>query len=462
MLGAMEPTLQVLGAADTVTGSRYLLRAEGRNVLIDCGLFQGYKSLRERNRRPFPIAPDDIDAVILTHAHLDHSGYLPALVRDGYSGGVFVTPGTLELLHLLLPDSGHLLEEEADVFRRHGSRHHADPRPLYTELDALVALRSLRGHPYRSPFEPVPGIAAEFLPAGHIVGAAQLRLTVAGRTIHFTGDLGRDDDPIMQPPAPLEPCDLLVTESTYGDRSHPRSDPADDLAPVVGRVLGRGGVVLIPAFAVGRAEALIVHLTRLRDAGRIPAAPIYLNSPMAVEASEIYARHTAELRVSDDEIRHLEGAVRLVRTVEESKALNERGGPMIIVSASGMLTGGRILHHVARFGPDPRNAIILTGYQAGGTRGAALADGEREVRIFGRDVPIGAEVVQIDSLSAHADADGILRWMRPAPGPALTLVTHGEPEASDTLRKRIDRELGWSVRVPSPLDVIDIPAAVSP
>jgi metallo-beta-lactamase family protein len=458
MLATMEPTLQVLGAADTVTGSRYLLRTEGRALLIDCGLFQGYKALRERNRAPFPVAPSEVDAVMVTHAHLDHSGYLPALVRDGYARGVHVTEGTKELLHLLLPDSGHLLEEEADVFRRHGSRHHEDPRPLYTELDALESLRQLRGHPFRSPFEPVPGVVAEFVPAGHIVGAAQLRLHVEGRTIHFTGDLGRADDTIMQPPAALEPCDLLITESTYGDRAHPAGDPADELAPVIARAIRRGGVVLIPAFAVGRAEAIIVHLVRLRDSGRIPTVPICLNSPMAVEASEIYARHIGELRVPAEEIRHLEGAVHLVRTVEESKALNERGGPMIIVSASGMLTGGRILHHVARFGPDPRNAIILTGYQAGGTRGASLAGGERTLRVFGREIPIGAEVVQLESLSAHADAAGILAWMRPvAAPPALTLVTHGEADAADSLRKRIDRELGWRVQVPSPLDVVPLP-----
>lgn len=455
------PTLQVLGAADTVTGSRYLLSVGERRVLVDCGLFQGYKVLRDRNRAPFPVDPASIDAVLITHAHLDHSGYLPALVRDGFTGPVHATYGTVDLARLLLLDSGHLLEEEADTARHRGSSRHRDPKPLYTQADAAASLVALHGHEFGEEVPVVEGLSAMFVPAGHIVGAAQLRLRLdgddAGIRVHFTGDLGRADDSVMRPPAPLEASDYLITESTYGDRSHPHVDSEAELAAVVTRVAARGGVVIIPAFAVGRAESLILHLSRLKRRGAIPDIPMYLNSPMAVEASEIYARHNDELRLSADDIADMADAVRLIHTVDESKWLNRQHGPMVIISASGMITGGRVLHHIAAFGPDPRNAIVLSGYQAGGTRGADLAAGKRSLRIFGTDVPIEAEVVAIESLSAHADADGILEWMRTAPqAPALTIVTHGEAQAADTLRRRIQRELGWAARVPSPLDRIEL------
>jgi metallo-beta-lactamase family protein len=455
----MNASLQVLGAADTVTGSRYLLTVGERRVLIDCGLFQGYKVLRERNWAPFPVPPSSIDAVVLTHAHLDHSGFLPALVRDGFAGRIHATAGTVDLVSLLLPDSGRLLEEEAEVHRRRGSARHHDPRALYTEADAERALTSFSSHPFEVDVDLGDDCSVRFVPAGHIVGAAQLRLQVETHRLHFTGDLGRADDEIMRPPAPLEATDLLVTESTYGDRKHPTSSPERELGDVVDRVCGRGGVVVIPAFAVGRAEALVFHLSHLRERGAIPDVPVYLNSPMAVEASRIYENHLDELRISAADVAAMNGMVHLVRTVDESIQLNSRRGPMVIISASGMMTGGRVLHHVAQFGPDARNAIVLSGYQAGGTRGAALAAGERSLRIFGRDIPINAEVVQLESMSAHADADGELAWLRTAPTPPrLTLVTHGEAHAADTLRARIQHELGWSVRVPGALDTIDLDA----
>ena len=454
----MTPTLQILGAADTVTGSRYLLTVDGHRILIDCGLFQGYKELRERNRAPFPVDPASLDAVLLTHAHLDHSGYLPALVRDGFSGPIHATDGTVELARILLLDSGHLQEEEVVSHLRHGSSRHPAPRPLYTRADAEASLTSFRPHGFGDDVVVAPGVTVRFVPAGHIVGAAQLIVTAGGRSVHFTGDLGRADDSVMLAPAALEATDLLVTESTYGDRRHPRQDPERELGELVRRVIGRGGIVVVPAFAVGRAEALVLHLSRLRRRGEIPDVPIFLNSPMAVEASEIYRNYRDELRLSDEDVADMEGAVRLIHTVDESKWLNRQTSPMIIISASGMLTGGRVLHHVAQFGPDRRNAIVLSGYQAGGTRGAALAAGERSLRIFGRDVPIQAEVAQLESMSAHADADGILSWMATAPHPPrLTLITHGEPHAADALRLRIERELHAVARVPSPMDVITLP-----
>ncbi|MBW4033062.1 MAG: MBL fold metallo-hydrolase [Acidobacteria bacterium] len=452
-------TLQVLGAADTVTGSRYLITVGTKRVLVDCGLFQGYKVLRERNRTPFPVRPASIDAVLLTHAHLDHSGYLPALVRDGFSGPIHTTGGTAELCRLLLPDSGHLLEEEAESHRRHGSSRHAQPRPLYTFEDAMRSLGALRPHAFGKDVSIVDGITTRFVPAGHIVGAAQLQIEAGGTRLHFTGDLGRTDDEIMRPPVDLEAADMLITESTYGNRHHPDSRPEDELGEVVRRVVARSGVVIIPAFAVGRAETLILHLSRLLRRGEIPDVPIYLNSPMAVNAAEIYQSHLDELRITASDLVHMNGMVHLVRTVDESKWLNRQPGPMVIISASGMITGGRVLHHIAEYGPGERNAVVLSGFQAGGTRGAALAAGERTLRIFGRDIPIAAEVVQLVSMSAHADADGLMRWMRTAPvAPKLTWVTHGEAEAADALRIRIQRDLGWEVRVPSPSDSVDLGA----
>jgi metallo-beta-lactamase family protein len=449
MSGESAAQLRFLGATDTVTGSRYLVEAAGRRIAIDCGLFQGYKVLRERNRHPYPVPPSTIDAVVVTHAHLDHTGYLPALVRDGFTGSIHTTAGTEELCRLLLPDCGRLLEEEAGYASERRSSKHEKPTPVYTEADAEVALRSFRPHEFDDVVPLGEGLSVRFIPAGHILGAAQLQLEVADHRIHFTGDLGRADDPLMKPPRPLEATDVLVTESTYGNRSHPHLDPAAELGAVVSRVVKRGGVVVIPAFAVGRAETLLLHLSRLRDRGDIPAVPVYLNSPMAVDASQIYQRHPDEHRVSDAEFRSMYSLAHLVHSVDESKLLNLRGGPMVIISASGMLTGGRVLHHVAAYGSDPRNAIVLSGFQAGGTRGAALVEGERTLRIYGRDIPIRAEVVALESLSAHADSDQLIAWMKAAPvAPSQTYITHGEPEASDALRIRIQRELGWAARVP--------------
>lgn len=439
-------TLQFWGAAETVTGSRTIVDAGGRRVLVDCGLFQGYKNLRLRNRDPFPVPPESIDEVVLTHAHLDHSGYLPALVRDGYGGAIHATAGTAELLSLLLPDSAHLLEEEAEHARTKGYSKHAHPTPLYTAQDAELALQRVTRHPFDTAVPLGAGSdapTATWVPAGHILGAAQVRLQHGGRTAHFSGDLGRSDDPLMLPPRALEPADLVVVESTYGDRAHPAVDAEAELGAVVDRVLRRGGVVIVPAFAVGRAQALLLLLARLRRRGAIPDAPIYLNSPMAVDATAMYRAARHELRIGDDDYDAMHEVARMVRTVDDSKLLNLRGGPMVIVSASGMLTGGRVLHHILAYGDDPANAILLTGYQAAGTRGAALAAGEESLRIFGRERPIRAEVVQLSSMSAHADADAIIDWLRPGLTAATRIVlNHGEPEPLDRLRRRIADELG--------------------
>lgn len=449
-------TLTFLGATGTVTGSRYLVRAGGQRFLIDCGLFQGYKQLRLRNWQPFPVAPKSISAVLLTHAHLDHSGYLPALVRDGFSGPIYATGSTVELCELLLPDSAHLQEEQARYARTKAYSKHRKPLPLYTVKDAQAALALFTSVDFEVPLKLAGEISARFVPAGHLLGAASVRLTVGGRTIHFSGDIGRESDPIMRAPMPFEGADILVTESTYGDRLHPDGDPEAEIAALVNRVIGRSGTLLIPAFAVGRVQGVMLHLSRLMAKGKIPKVPVYLNTPMGVDATEIYYRHHEEHKISWDECKAMFELAQRVRSVEESKALNRDLEPKIIISASGMLDGGRILHHIVAFGQDPKNAIMLSGFQAGGTRGAALVRGERSLRIFGEMVPIRAEVAQIESLSGHADADELLRWMAKAAPPRMTYVTHGEPNASDRLRFRIDHELGWEARVPEHMETIEI------
>ena len=454
MMAVGRTKLRFLGAAGTVTGSRYLIEAGGRRILVDCGLFQGFKQLRARNRKPFPVRPSTIDAVLLTHAHLDHSGYLPALIRGGFRGRVLCTDATAELCGLILPDSGHIQEEEARYAARKGFSKHKNPKPLYTRRDAVASLERFDRHPFDTPVSLGEGVTASFIPAGHLLGAAQIRLEIGGRVVHFSGDLGHDPDPLMRAPEPFGGADVLVCESTYGNRAHADIDPEAELAPILKRTFARGGTVLIPSFAVGRAQGLMLHIARLMGRGDIPYVPVYLNSPMAVDATEIYHRHHDEHHVSRADCRAMFEIATRVNSVEDSKTLNTRQGPMIIISASGMLTGGRILHHLQSFGGDRRNTILLSGFQAGGTRGAALADGARRLRMFGRDVAIEAEVVQLGSFSGHADADEILRWMSAGPAPEMTYLTHGEPSASDTLRFRVEHELGRPARVPEHLETV--------
>jgi len=451
-----HPSLTFLGATGTVTGSRYLVEADGQRILVDCGLFQGFKQLRLRNWNPFPVPPKSISSVILTHAHIDHSGYLPALVRNGFRGKIYATPSTIELCELLLPDSGHLQEEEARYARRKAYSKHHEPLPLYTVDDAKAALEYFEPVHFDQVLHLNETISVRFVTSGHLLGAASVHLSARGRTIHFSGDVGRTRDPIMRSPVPFAGADILVTESTYGNRKHPDVDPERELASIINRVFGRGGTILIPAFAVGRVQAIMLQISRLLSRGEIPYIPVYLNTPMGSDATVIYRRHHDEHRISEEDCKAMFKLAERVRTVEESKALNRDDSPKIIISASGMLTGGRILHHVVSFGQDPKNAIVLSGFQAGGTRGAALVGGARSLRIFGEDVPIRAEVIQLEGLSGHADADELLEWMGGAHPPKMTYVTHGEPDAADALRFRIEHELGWNVRVPEHLERISI------
>ncbi|MBB3066265.1 MBL fold metallo-hydrolase RNA specificity domain-containing protein [Limibacillus halophilus] len=446
-----------LGAAGTVTGSKYLVEAAGKRLLIDCGLFQGFKNLRLRNREPLSVNPATIDAVILTHAHIDHSGYLPLLVRDGYKGPVFTSRATAALCGILLPDSGHLQERDAEFANRHGFSKHSPALPLYTEEDARLALKSLREVSFEESMELGDGVSFTLRRAGHILGAAMVELRAEERSLLFSGDLGRPNDPVMLPPTVGLECDYLVVESTYGNRRHPDGDVEEKLADVINQTVSGGGSVLIPSFAVGRTQALLYHLHQLKQTGRIANVPVYLDSPMAIDASELFLAHHDEHRLTAAESRSACRAATFVRDVEGSKALDRSSMPLIIISASGMATGGRVLHHLKHFAPDPKNTILFAGFQAGGTRGADMAEGANRIKIHGYYYPLRAKVEMLDMLSAHADYFEILAWLTTFKrAPRTTFVTHGEPAAADALRHSIEEALGWRCRVPDYRDAVTL------
>ncbi|UVL01162.1 MBL fold metallo-hydrolase RNA specificity domain-containing protein [Pseudomonas sp. B21-048] len=446
-----------LGAAGTVTGSKYLLEHRDQHVLIDCGLFQGYKQLRLHNWDPFQLPVRDLEAIVLTHAHLDHSGYLPVLVRNGYRGPVYATPATCELVKVLLRDSGRLQEEEAEFANRHGFSKHSPALPLYTEQDAERALKLLRPVQLHHRVDIVPGMSILLRGAGHILGAATVEVVADGVTLVFSGDLGRPNDPLMFAPETIEQADYLLVESTYGDRRHPDESPEDQLAEVITRTALRHGITLVPSFAVGRAQLLMYHLYRLQQKHAIPDLPIYLNSPMATDVTRLYQRFRSEHRLSLEECEGMCHVTRFVRSTRDSIDLDQRRTPAVIIAASGMATGGRVLHHLKALAPNPINTLLVPGFQAGGTRGAQIIAGAPSVRIHGKDVPIRAEVVPMQTLSAHADADEIMAWLRGFKQPPKhTYVVHGEPNASDVLRRRISLELGWSVSVPEYRDSVEL------
>lgn len=452
--------LSFLGAAQTVTGSKYLVETDGVRILVDCGLFQGMKELRQRNWDEPPVDPDSIDAVVLTHAHLDHSGYLPLFARQGFRGPIYCTPGTRDLCEIMLPDSAHLQEEQAHHANKHGYSKHKPALPLYTRKDAAQALSQMKVMPYGTGFHIGPAML-RFSRAGHIIGSACLHLRSEGRTVIFSGDVGRPHDPIMRPPERLHEADILVIESTYGDRLHPKDDPADALAEVVNRVAARNGVLMIPSFAVGRAQTILHLLARLKAEGRIPDLPIFLNSPMAIDATEIFMAHSEDHSISAQACRALGHVATQVNEVEDSNGLNLRRGPMVLIAGSGMATGGRILHHLEAFAPDPRNAVLLVGYQAEGTRGRTMLQGADTIRMHGQEVPLRAEVVQIGGLSAHGDYEELSDWLRGMEkAPSRVFVTHGDPDASEAFRGHLEKTFGWSCEAPKLGDRVDLaPAA---
>ncbi len=438
-----------LGGVGTVTGSKYLVDHDGCRFLVDCGLFQGYKPLRLRNWRPLPIDPSSIDAVILTHAHLDHSGYLPRLVKNGFKGPIHATSATCDLCEILLRDSGYLQERDAAFANRHGFSKHRPAEPLYTEADAKVALQQFRGVQFGDTVALSEALSATFVPAGHILGASCVTLDGSGTKLVFSGDLGRRGMATTVDPTEGLEADYLVVESTYGNRRHGDEDPASILATVIIETIARGGTVLIPAFAVGRSQSLLYYIEQLKREARIPDVPVYLDSPMAINASDIFCAHLDAHRLTPAQCSAMCGVATYVKEVEDSKAIDHDDTPKIIISASGMATGGRILHHLKRYAPDPRTTILFAGFQAGGTRGAAMVAGAEQVKIHGGWVPVRAEVKTMDMLSAHADADGIMEWLRTFPrAPRHTFITHGEPEGSEALRVRIKEELGWVCSVP--------------
>jgi metallo-beta-lactamase family protein len=452
-----------MGAARTVTGSKYLLEHGGKRVLVDCGLFQGFKELRLRNWAQFPIPPREIDAVVLTHAHLDHVGYLPRLRADGYRGRVFCTAGTKELCGLVLPDSGRIQEEDARLANRHEYSKHHPALPLYTESDALAALTQLQPLGYQRDIEIVPGISIEFFPAGHLLGSAFVVAHLhSGPTILFGGDLGRYARPVLPDPSNAVQADVVLVESTYGDRDHVADDNGEELAQVVRSTVERGGKLIIPAFAIGRVEELLYWMRRLERERRIPVLPVYVDSPMANEALRFYSSRLTEL---DEDMRPAEKKVstfattrfQTVSSPQQSKQLTASRKQSIVISSSGMATGGRVLHHMAAALPDPRNTVLFVGYQAAGTRGRQLVDGARDIRIHGQSISVNARIAKIDSMSAHADRGEIMRWLGTFPArPSRVCLVHGEPEPMDALKTVMHQRLGWTAETPQHLQRLSL------
>jgi metallo-beta-lactamase family protein len=454
-----------------VTGSKFLLEAGNRRLLIDCGLFQGLKDLRLRNWAAPPVEPSSVDAVILTHAHIDHTGYLPRFVQQGFRGPVYTTPATMDLAGILLPDSGHLQEEEARFRNKHRLSKHAPALPLYTVDDAHRSLELFRSVRYRSPMSVAPNLTIEFLPAGHILGSAFVMIRETGpsatTSVLFTGDIGRYDQPIILDPTPVPDADYVLLESTYGNRLHEGTEQdagKAQLQQIVSQTAQRGGTVLIPSFAVGRAQELLYILRELEEENAIPALPVYIDSPMAVNAFEIYEKHREE---HDSDMRRLDRRgtlamqtrnVQFVRSVEDSKRINDHRFPSIIISANGMATGGRILHHLIQRVSDNRNSIVFVGFQAAGTRGRQMLEGVRSIRIFGVEYPVRAEVHSVTSFSAHGDYEEVLRWLRGFHSPPRGIfLVHGEPKAIVGMQEHIQSEFNtWRIHAPQYLDSVDL------
>lgn len=472
-------TITFLGAARTVTGSKYLVESNGTRIMVDAGMFQGLKELRLRNWADFPVPPSSIDAIVLTHAHLDHCGYLPRLVAQGFKGRIFCTQGTEDLCKIVLPDAGRIQEEDAEYANRRKFSKHSPALPLYREADALRAVTQLQPVGYERPVPVAEGIDVEFANAGHLLGSSFVRMKIDGRTIVFGGDLGRFGRPVLPDPTMADEADYLLVESTYGDRVHEQDDDGVRLAQIVSETAKRGGKVIIPAFAIGRVEELLYWVKRLEDEKRIPVLPVFVDSPMAAAALARYSERVQELdpemqpEQRDDKAPHDRAAphgaevrrriarqerevcvfcterFRVIRTADESKQLTASKKPAIVISASGMAEGGRVLHHLKAALPNAQNTVLFAGYQGVGTRGRRLVDGEKSVKIHGEWVPVAAAIDRLDSMSAHADSNEIMRWLggftRP---PKQTFIVHGEPVAQDTLAARISKDLGWAARAP--------------
>lgn len=448
--------LTFLGAAGTVTGSKYLLESGKTRILVDCGLYQGVKSLRNRNWRKWDPDPSSLDAVVLTHAHIDHSGLLPALARDGFEGPIHATPPSIDLSEIMLPDAAHIQEEDARYANRKGFSRHHPALPLYTQADAEECLQLFRAAPVDEPFQ-AGDFQIRMRRAGHILGAASVEVSHGGRKILFSGDLGRRDDLLMLPPVAPDSPDFIVVESTYGDRNHSTEDPVESIAQILDETLDRRGILLIPSFAVGRTQTLLYCLHQIFQRKLAKRVPVYVNSPMATSVTDLFRRSPSEHRLTEDECEEVCSVAQFVRSVDESRELGDRRDPMVIISASGMATGGRVLHHLKALAPDSRNTILLAGFQAAGTRGDALARGAETLKMHGVRVPVRAQVRQLDVLSAHADQNGILDWLAATKHPPQQVyVTHGEPVPADTIRQLTQERLGFSACVPDLGDSVEL------
>jgi len=449
--------IQFVGGTGTVTGSKYLVSAGKSKILIDCGLFQGLKTLRLKNWDGLPVEASEIDAVILTHAHIDHSGFIPRLIKKGFRGKIYSTAATRDLCQILLPDAGYLMEEEAEYLNRTKRSKHSPALPLFTQSEAERSLEFFETVPFNHQKSINADFQFEFHYSGHILGAASVALQASDKKIVFTGDIGRMQDPIFYPPAVLEKADYLITESTYGNRLHKNNNILEDLAEVINTTYSRNGVIVIPAFAVGRAQSLMYYLWELRKQKKIPIFPMYLNSPMATNVNGLLGKYKDLHRLSEADCIEVCDVVKYVRSKEESIALNEKKGPMLIISASGMLSGGRILHHLKAFAPYAQNTILLTGFQAAGTRGEALERRAPEIKIHGEYVPVNAQVKVLDNMSAHADYKEIINWLSQSKiQPKQVFVTHGEPSAADELRRRLSEAFHWNCMVPEPGEKITL------
>lgn len=449
--------LTFLGATETVTGSKYLIRSEGDSFLIDCGLFQGYKALRKRNWEPLPLNPVDLKAVLLTHAHLDHTGYLPLLVKNGFKGPIYSTKATRDLCSILLPDSGYLQEEDARRANKYGYTKYKPAFPLYTKLEAEETLKYFKTIEYDNHYQLSGGLSASWSMAGHILGSSFITLNEADKSILFSGDMGRPNDPVLMNPSKPKNVDYLVLESTYGNRLHDKSSPEQKLGNLIRETAERGGTVVIPSFAVGRAQNILYYLYQLKSNGKIPDIPVYLDSPMAINATKILCSNANEHKLSQEMCSQICGIATYTTTTEESKQINQNPLPKIIISASGMATGGRILHHLKHYASSYRNLILFTGYQAGGTRGARIIHGAKTVRIHGADIPIEAQVEYLTNTSAHADYDEMLNWLGALTNaPKQIIITHGEVDAAKSLKEIIESEFEYSCSIPQYLDVMSL------
>ncbi len=448
------PQITFLGAARTVTGSKHLIEYKDKKILVDCGLFQGIKDDRLKNRSELPISPKKIDAIILTHAHLDHSGYIPLMVKEGFKGYIYATKSTFELCKIILPDSGYLQEEDARYMKKKKVSKYENPEPLYTEEDAINSLKNFKIAPFNSRVKISNDVSFEINHAGHILGAGIVSLYLGNNKIVFSGDIGRTNDDILYDPTKVKEADYILCESTYGDRNHKNINQKDGLAEIINRTVNRGGNLIVPAFAVGRTQLLLYYIHQLKKERKIPSVPIFIDSPMSIKVTNLLDDFADEHKLTEDECLDMFDDAKFTTTVEQSKRIFEYTIPSIIISASGMMTGGRILHHIAHYGPDNKNTILLVGFQANGTRGRALQDGKKELKIHGQVVKINAEVTKLENMSAHADSNELMAWLSGFESkPKKLFIIHGEEKSSLALSERVEKELGWNVEVPDYLQI---------